>query len=93
MSTKKEATMKRFTVFRESVPDETHNEDQKNAPDEPQYEGVVFTDGTCAIRWLTAMCSTSIWDSFETAMRIHGHPEYGTKIVFHDGAIELPWHK
>lgn len=83
--------MKRFTAYRQSVPDETHGEDHKNAPEEVQYEGIVFTDGTCVLRWRTAVSSCSVWDSFESAMRIHGHPEYGTRIVFHDGVLPLPW--
>lgn len=75
--------MRRFTAYRPNVPD-THTEDQRNAPDEVQYEGVIFTDGTCVLRWRTAVNSCSVWDSFNAAMRIHGHPEYGTRIVFHD---------
>jgi hypothetical protein len=85
--------MKRFTAYREDMDKHhaTHNLDQKNPEGEAQYEGVIFSDGTCAIRWLTAAASTSVWDSFETAMRVHGHPEYGTRIEFHDGAAALPW--
>lgn len=83
--------IRRFTAYRPAVSPFTHNEDQRNAPDEVQYEGVVFSDGSCALRWRTAVHSTSFWDSFEDAMRIHGHPEYGTRIVFHDEPIQLPW--
>lgn len=83
--------MNRFTVYRPAIPEDTHNEDQANAPDQPQYEGVVFFDGTCVIRWLTAVGSTSVWDSFGDCMRIHGHPEYGTYIEFHDAVLPLPW--
>lgn len=83
--------IRRFTAYRPAVPTDTHNEDQRNEPDQVQYEGVVFSDGSCAIRWRTAVNSTSFWDSFEDAMRIHGHPEYGTRIVFHDEPIPLPW--
>jgi len=36
-------------------------------------EGVQFTDGTVAIRWLTGKASTVIWDSLEDAMAVHGH--------------------
>lgn len=83
--------IRRFTAYRPAVPTDTHNEDQRNAPDEVQYEGVVFTDGTCVLRWRTAVGSFSVWNSFEEAMRIHGHPEYGTRIVFHDEPVRLPW--
>jgi hypothetical protein len=77
--------IRRFTVYRLAVPDETHNEVQKNAADEPQFEGVVFTDGTVALRWCTAIAATSVWASLDDAMAIHGHPEYGSVIVWHDG--------
>ena len=36
-------------------------------------EGVQFSDGTVAIRWLTAKASTNIWASLEDAMSVHGH--------------------
>jgi len=74
--------MKTFTAFRPAIPDGTHNGDQMNPPDQPQYEGVVFTDGTCAIRWMTACRSTSIFASYAEMFRIHGHPDYGTRIVW-----------
>lgn len=85
--------MKRFTAYRDDmdIHHDTHNENQKNPESEPQYEGIIFTDGSCAIRWLTACKSTSVWDSFRTAMLVHGHPEYGTRIVFHDEPEPLPW--
>jgi hypothetical protein len=81
--------MKRFTVYRLGDLSETHNADQANPADAPQFEGVVFSDGTCAVRWLTACASTSCWDSFEAMWRIHGHTDpnskHGTKIVWHEG--------
>jgi len=82
--------MNRFTAFREHTT-EFHTDDHQNPPDEPQFEGVVFEDGSCVLRWLTPLKSTSVWDSFETAMGVHGHPEYGTKIIFHDDVLPLPW--
>ena len=84
--------MDRFTVYRPAIPDEApHNEFQANAPDEAQFEGVVFADGTCVIRWLTLAGSTSVWDSFTDMLNVHGHPEYGTRVIFHDRALKLPW--
>ena len=74
--------MKTFTMYRRKVPWETHNAFQANPVDEPQFEGVVFTDGTCAIRWLTEKGSTAVWASFEDMMVIHGHPEYGSELVW-----------
>jgi hypothetical protein len=76
--------MQTFTVYRRNISErDTHNELQKNADDEPQFEGVVFTDGTCAIRWMTACRSTSVWSSLDDMLAIHGHPEYGSEIVWH----------
>ncbi|NBT35442.1 MAG: hypothetical protein EBT03_07870 [Betaproteobacteria bacterium] len=82
--------MRRFTVYRRGDLSATHNADQANAPDQPQYEGVVFSDGTTVVRWLTAARSTSVWADFDTLWRIHGHDdqnsEHHTEIVWHDGA-------
>ena len=83
--------MNRFTAYRPLINEYAHNEDQKNDPDLPQYEGIVFSDGTCVIRWLTAIGSTSVFDSLDSCMRIHGHPEYGTRIEWHDEPLPLPW--
>ena len=77
--------IRRFTAFRRAMPEGTHNHFQRNDADEAQFEGVVFTDGSCALRWRTACRSTSVWASLEDAMNIHGHPEYGTEIIWHDG--------
>ena len=76
--------MRRFTVYRPAVPTDTHDENQRNAPDEAQFEGVVFSDGRVAVRWLTAKRSVSVWDCYEDMEAIHGHPEYGTRVVWHD---------
>ena len=75
--------MRTFTMYRPNAP-ETHTADQKNAPDEPQFQGVVFDDGTVAVRWMTAKKSTSVWASLEDMLAIHGHPEYGSVLVWDD---------
>lgn len=36
-------------------------------------EGVEFSDGSAAIRWLTEHASTTIWSSVKDAEAIHGH--------------------
>lgn len=77
--------MKRFIMYRKNTPSETHNSDQTNSPDIPQFEGVIFSDSKVAVRWLTAKRSVSIWDCFEDLIAIHGHPEYGSVIVWLDG--------
>ncbi len=79
-----ELMLKTFTMYRKNDISATHDTNQVNPPSEPQFEGVVFSDGKCAIRWLTKKRSVAVWDSFEDMMEIHGHPEYGSKIVWHD---------
>ena len=74
--------MRTFTMYRRTVPTETHDENQRNAPDEPQFQGVEFDDGTVVLRWQTAKRSTSVWDSMDDMLAIHGHPEYGSELVW-----------
>jgi hypothetical protein len=84
--------MQRFTAYRRNLSDRgTHDAFQRNADHEPQFEGVVFSDGRVAIRWLTRAGSTSIWDRLIDMLRIHGHPEYGTVIHWHDGPAPQVW--
>ena len=74
--------MRAFIMYRKGDLSGTHNSDQANPPNEPQFEGVIFDDGTVAVRWLTAKKSTSFWNTFEDMMAIHGHPEYGSELVW-----------
>jgi hypothetical protein len=84
--------MKRFTAYRRAISQrDTHNHYQKNPDDEPQFEGVIWTDGTVTLRWLTACTSHSVWANIEDCLNIHGHPEYGTEIVWHDGPAPECW--
>lgn len=76
--------MKCFTMYRMNVPTDTHDENQRNAANEPQFEGVVFSDGRVAVRWLTAKRSVSVWDCMDDLLAIHGHPEYGSILQWHD---------
>lgn len=77
-----------FTVYRRGDLSETHDANQVNPPDQPQYEGAVFSDGTVAVRWLTLARSTSVWADFDTLWRVHGHADanskHGTVIVWGD---------
>jgi hypothetical protein len=82
--------IKRFTMFRDGDLSATHDVNQANAADQPQFEGVVFSDGRVAVRWLTAKRSVSVWDNLEDMLAIHGHPEYGSRIVWHDATGEPP---
>jgi hypothetical protein len=43
-------------------------------------EGVVFSDGTCAMRWRTEVASTAVYASLEDLEYIHGH-EGKTRVV------------
>ena len=84
--------MKRFTAYRRNISErDTHTAFQKNADDEPQFEGVIWTDGTVTIRWLTACRSTSVWNNIGDMLNIHGHPEYGTEIIWHDSDPPIAW--
>lgn len=76
--------MRRFEMYRREMPTDTHNENQRNAANEVQFEGIEFSDGTVAIRWRTAKRSTSIWDDMNDMLAIHGHPEYGSELVWID---------
>jgi hypothetical protein len=78
--------MRRFQCYRPNPPAEYYEQGAANAPDEVQFEGVVFSDGTVAVRWLTEFRSHSVWSSMADLERIHGHPEYGTVIKWLDPA-------
>jgi hypothetical protein len=45
--------------------------------------GVVFPDGTAAMRWCTDVASTSVYASIEDVVQIHGHGGR-TRVVFTD---------
>lgn len=66
-----------------------HSTSTLNPPEAAQYQGVIFADGTVAMRWLTERRSTSTWDSFDDMFEVHGHPEYGTQIRWTGDAPEF----
>jgi len=43
-------------------------------------EGVVFSNGWCALTWLTGYTSVALYQSIEDVMAIHGHKGH-TKIL------------
>jgi hypothetical protein len=89
-----ETAIRRFTAFRRNLSERgSHTEAQRNADDQPQYEGVVFSSGRCVIQWLTSAKSIAIFDTLEQMLQIHGHPEYGTEILWHDEHMPLEWEK
>jgi len=77
-------TLRRFVGYRPDVPQHYIEGGYGNARDQPQYEGVQFSDGTCAIRWLTETRSVSFWSSFDDLWLVHGHADYGTHIDWLD---------
>ena len=85
--------MNTFTVYRTKARDvvEDWEKSNYNNADEPQFEGIEFHDGTCAIRWFTEIRSVSFWDSVDDMKKvhIHAHPDYGTRIEWSDGKVEL----
>ena len=73
-----------FSVYRRGDISATHTEAQVNAPDEVQFDGVIFDDVTTVIHWNTSARSTSIFEDFDSLLEIHGHPEpaYLTSFIF-----------
>ena len=76
--------MKRFIGYRPNPPKEYYKQGTANEPDEAQYQGVLFDDGTVVCRWLTKFRSHSIWNSWEDFYKVHGHDDYGTVIKWLD---------
>lgn len=84
--------IQRFTAYRTNLSERgTHTELQRNPDDQPQFEGVIWSDGTVTLRWLTACRSHSVWNNIGECLGIHGHPEYGTVIEWHDGDAPDEW--
>jgi hypothetical protein len=79
--------MRTFTMYRRNreAVSAAHESDAYSVDgDEPTLEGVEFTDGTVAIRWLTPTRSTVVWSSLADFQAVHveSHPSYGTEIVW-----------
>jgi hypothetical protein len=74
-----------FAGYRPNPPVEYQDKGITNSGVTQDYEGVIFSDGTVVIRWLTEFRSHSVWACWEDFYMVHGHPEYGTKIEFTDG--------
>jgi hypothetical protein len=77
--------MWRFQGFRAAPPAEYIVKDLTQAGAAPDYEGIVFSDGTVVCRWTGTYRSHSVWRNFADFYQVHGHPEYGTRIVWLDG--------
>jgi hypothetical protein len=83
--------MRTFYGTRPNPPAEYIEKGITNAGEGCDYEGVIFSDGTVVIRWMTEFQSHSVWKDYESFYQVHGHPEYGTEIVFLDGEA-APYH-
>lgn len=76
--------MRRFEGYRPNPLEEYQLKGITNSGESKDYEGVVFTDGTVVVRWCTDYRSHSVWASYVDFEQVHGHPEYGTKIIWLD---------
>jgi len=76
--------LRTFTMYRkdEDKLAEMHDSNTMNSANEPQFQGVVWDDGTVAVRWLTAIPATSVWDSLDDMLKVHGHPEYDSVLIW-----------
>lgn len=74
--------MRAFRGYRDNPPEAYTANDMglTNHGKLPDYEGIIFEDGTVALHWLTAYRSHVIWPNYDTFYAVHGHPEYGTRI-------------
>jgi len=72
--------MKYFRCYRPNPPDNYVDDGYARPVDQVQFEGIEWSDGTVSIRWLTVNGSFANWPSLEDVLKIHGHPEYGTRI-------------
>jgi len=70
-----------FSCYRRGDISATHTASQRVAPDEVQFDGVIFYDGTVVIRWNTLAHSTAVFPSLDDLLAIHGHPEYNSEII------------
>lgn len=79
--------MKTFRGYRPVPPAEYIEKGITRAGAEPDYEGVQFSDGTICVRWRTEWRSHSVWACWEDFWHVHGHPEYGTEIIWDTAGI------
>lgn len=77
--------MRTFKGYRPSPPPEYQEKGITNSGETADYEGVIFSDGTVVVRWLTQCRSHSVWSSWEDFWQVHGHPEYETRVEVNGG--------
>lgn len=54
-------------------------------------EGVVFSNGWCALTWMTENTSVAFYPSIETLEAIHGH-QGRTRVVYEDDTAKEALH-
>ena len=81
--------MRLFKAIRKAPP-ANYLADGLTTPDGVDFEGVVFDDGTVAVRWLTQYHSMSFWQDFDTLLAVHGHQDYDTVIEWVDTSAISP---
>ena len=71
-----------FRVYRMTPPEEYKSAGLANSGEKPDMQGVVFDDGSVAVRWLTAYASHVIWKDWDTLYAVHIDPyqNYGTRV-------------
>lgn len=75
--------LKTFKGIRLDPPETYLEKGISNGADSPDYEGVIFSDGTTVVRWRTLPeLSIEIFATFDAFFKIHGHPEYMTHILW-----------
>lgn len=89
--------IQRFTAFRRNLSKlvaenkVSHTDGHRNRDDMPQFEGVIMSSGRVVISWLTPIGGLSFYDNIRAMLLAHGHPEYGTDIVWHDRPMPPEW--
>lgn len=79
--------MRRFEVYRRTVPTTHIDYGLAVSRDEVQVEGVEFSNGVVVVQWRTTDGALpAIWKSIAAFKAIHvdPHPEYGTEIRWLD---------
>ena len=76
--------MKAFRVYRDTPPKSYEATGLSNLSSDPDFEGVIFSDGSVAVRWRTLYASHVIWPDWRTLYMVHiePHQNYGTRVEF-----------
>lgn len=86
MGTNKEMKARMFKLYR---PNKAADGVCYLDPEISPLEGCLFSDGSLAVRWMTLNHSTAVWPSMNDFLAVHGHSDYGSYIVWHDGEQQV----